>query len=93
MTATRTVSLAYDASRSAVTSSLGISNATTQSVTVTCTSSALPANTKYTAWPRGVRYRYQIHKWFTDTEGFKGDVGTSGWLYAFDPAQTRITCS
>lgn len=94
LSATRTVSLAFSATRCNVTSQLGISNAVSQTVSVSCTSPRLAKGQRWVAYPVGVRWQYKIHEWVHETgpNGVDYNVGTSGWLNAFNPSRTSIAC-
>ncbi|AEE71878.1 hypothetical protein TIA1EST31_03353 [Cutibacterium acnes FZ1/2/0] len=94
MSATRTVQLALGASRDNISAQLSLSSATTQSVTVGCTSPAMAAGKVWTAWPTGNLWQYRINKRVHErrSDGMDYDGGTSDLLKAFDPSQTRISC-
>ena len=87
MSATRTVQLALGASRDNISAQLSLSSATTQSVTVGCTSPAMTAGTVWTAWPRGNLWQHRINKRVHEKGSDGMDYGgeTSGPLKAFDP--------
>lgn len=85
--ATRTVSLSLGVSRSVVTSSLGISNASTQSLSISCSSPTLKSGQIYKAHPRGERHRYKVRarsRMWVSPAWIDMGTETSGWLYAFN---------
>jgi len=94
MSATRPVQLALGASRDNISAQLSLSSATTQSVTVGCTSPAMAAGKVWTAWPTGNLWQYRSNKRVHErrSDGMDYDGGTSDLLKAFDPSQTRISC-
>jgi hypothetical protein len=70
---------------------LGISSASTQSVSVTCSKSNVPKGKSLVANPVGTRYKYKIQRHMTGG-GKDYVVGTTGRLYAFNPASARVNC-
>lgn len=89
--ATRTVELSGGISRNAVTASLGISNSTTVSTAVSCTSPPLGYGLSWAASPQGHRWQYKVTTTIYIGPGM-ATQSTSGWLYAFDPKAAQITC-
>lgn len=89
--ATRTIDVALGISRGSVASSLGISDSTTVAVSVTCSSGALKKGQSLVAHSMGTRYTYKINKTVARS-GVVLSSETSGWLYAFNPSSSGISC-
>lgn len=77
--ATRTIGLALDATRSFVAANLSISSSYTRTLTVTCNSPVMTAGQVFKAWPRGYLFQYRIKKIYV------GGGSISPYLNAFDP--------
>lgn len=89
--ATRTIDVAFNATRAWTAGQLRISASKTQSVSVTCSKRNVPKGKMLIARPVGTRYRYKIQRHMTG--GGRDYVsGTSGWRYAFNPGSARVTC-
>ncbi|MEO8095181.1 MAG: hypothetical protein ABI632_09620 [Pseudolysinimonas sp.] len=80
--ATRTIGLDLGVTRSVVAAGLSISSSGSKSVSVSCTSPVLNAGDRWSAYPKGSRYTYQVRKTTTYTTP---PTSTSGVLNAFDP--------
>lgn len=89
--ATRTIDLALGISRASVASTLGISESNTVSVSVTCSSGALKKGQSLVANSMGTRYKYKVSK-MVARSGVILSSETSGWLYAFNPSSSGISC-
>lgn len=87
-TATRTISLSLGASWSAISSQLGISSASSTTVTTSCTWTSIGL---HYAYPRGKHIYYKIQKWYSISNTRKL-LDTSSTLHAFDPYSTSIYC-
>ncbi|WP_394437278.1 hypothetical protein [Streptomyces sp. SGAir0957] len=87
--ATRTIDAGFGMTYNGVASSLSISKAKTQSVSVTC-SAKVGKGHSLVAYPIGTRYKYKIEKHITTPIDYKAD--TSGWKYAFDPSPAKVSC-
>ena len=90
-TAARTVDLAFGASRGLVTGSIGISNASSTTIQVSCNSPKMNPGQYFQAYPLGRRYQYQIAKHIIQLNR-DSVVSTSAWLHAFDPYSSGISC-
>lgn len=90
-TASRSIGLALGASRGIVSSSLNISGGTSESVSIQCTSPALPKNGRFRAWPRGDRFTYKVKR-ETIVSNAVASRSTSATLTAFNPKKNTITC-
>jgi len=91
-TVTQTVQLALGISRGNVTGSLGLSSASSRSLTVGCTSLSMKAGQVYRAYAVGPRYKYQV-KAVSMVGYLVAKTETSGVLYAFDPKPSDIHCA
>lgn len=95
-TATRTIQLSLGASRGDVSAGLNISSATSVSTTVGCHSPALRAGQIWKARALGTKYSYRLQK----QQAYKPrigptswkTVGTSGFLTAYNPYRSGISC-
>lgn len=91
--ATRSIDLSLGITRGAVASGLGIGSSNSVSVSVGCTSPALPQGTQYKAYAMGTQYYYKVNRWYVDDFGRTSNRTTSGTLLAEDPYQTQIYCT
>jgi hypothetical protein len=89
--ASRSVGVALGATRGVVSTSLNISSGSSESVSVQCTSPALPKNARYRAWPRGDRFTYRVKKERIVSNAV-ATTTTSGTLSTFNPRKNTITC-
>ncbi|TFV86150.1 hypothetical protein [Blastococcus sp. CT_GayMR16] len=80
--ATRTINVAFGVSRSFVSAQLGISSATTRSVTVSCSKVMPPNRSRLVAYPAGRQIFYTI----------TSNGQTSGTLMAFEPEPASVAC-
>lgn len=90
-TATVSIALSLGATRDGVAAGLGITGSSSVTVTVSCTSPVLSAGQTWYARPMGTYYTYKVKK--TTTVGFSSSSQTSGWLNAFKPYASAISCS
>ncbi|GAA3342790.1 hypothetical protein GCM10017714_32650 [Curtobacterium pusillum] len=85
VSATRTIGVGLDLSRSFVAGKLNISSASTVGISVSCTSPKLAKGKSFSAYPRGTHYTYKVtSKTYRDT-GKLISSQTSGALKAFNP--------
>jgi hypothetical protein len=89
---TRTVEVSIGATRGDVTASLSISNATSVSVSVGCTSPRLAKGAVYHGWALGQHIHYKLKEYAVSFTGSKTLVRTSGYLYAFNPYRNGLAC-
>lgn len=88
--ATITISLSLGASRGDVSGGLGISGASTTTITQACTSPVLASGQAWTAYPIGREYTYKIEELVH--AGINVTTTYSGWLHAFSPYSNQIYC-
>ena len=81
---TRTVGLAFGLTRSVVTAKLGISNATTASITVSCKAPKQSGRSYLVAYAEGYRYNYRVQRKTYDYYGTLKNTEEMT-LVAFDP--------
>jgi hypothetical protein len=90
-TATRTIQLAFNVTRSAVASSLQISSSTSATISVACTSPPMNAGESWRAKPKGTKHFYKVREQ-TWAEDVVIASRTSAQLTAFNPSATSIYC-
>lgn len=89
--ATRTIGLTFGATRSQVAGSLNISAAATQTISVSCTSPALPKGGSWRAKPKGTKFTYKIRE-LTYVDAIIVSQRDSATLTAFSPTANAIYC-
>ncbi|QTX03546.1 hypothetical protein [Agromyces archimandritae] len=89
--ATRTIGLSFGATRAQVASSLNVSSAATQSISVSCESPALSAGQSWRAKPIGTKHTYKIRE-LTYVDAIIVSDRTSASLSAFNPTPNSIYC-
>lgn len=87
----RTVQVSLGISRKDVTSALGISNAKTVTVQVSCTSPTMKKGQTWRAYAKGYKWNYKIKR---VSINYLGQISrtTSGWKHTFNPSPSDIYC-
>ena len=91
LTVSKEVQLTFGMTWAAAVAQLGIGSSKSISTTVSCSSPALPAGSKWQAWPVGRKYFYNIRRQ-TIQAGRVLKTETSPRLTAFNPSASHIAC-